>query len=378
MRIVLSGYYGFDNVGDEAILYAIIHSLRDYCPEIKITVLSNKPEKTAAVYQVEAVDRWNINEVRKALKSSDGLISGGGSLLQDETGRKSIPYYAGIMKIAQFLKKPVFVYAQGMGPVSSTLNRMIMKNVLQKAEMLSVRDKHSKQLLETIGVTQPIHIVPDPVMGIDSSNFKNGWKEAENLGRRVISVSIRDWTNDLSYLEEVAAGLDTLAEKDYEILLVPMHGKHDLKASERVRSKMKKSADIFPFDSSIEEKMAVIKDSDVLLGMRLHALIFSSVGCTPFVALSYDPKIDSFAEIVDQKVIGNVSSKDWNSNDIVQSIEKVFADYPAEMKKLKQNVEPLQKKANETAKKVIDALMASEKKAEGRNFILASSRNRNR
>nr|WP_316046858.1 polysaccharide pyruvyl transferase family protein [Planococcus glaciei] len=105
MRIVLSGYYGFDNVGDEAILYAIIQSLKEYYPEIGIVVLSNKPEKTARTYGVEAVNRWNVAEVAKAIKAADGLISGGGSLLQDETGRKSIPYYAGVMKIAQFLKK---------------------------------------------------------------------------------------------------------------------------------------------------------------------------------------------------------------------------------------------------------------------------------
>ncbi|MBF6633431.1 MAG: polysaccharide pyruvyl transferase family protein, partial [Planococcus sp. (in: Bacteria)] len=91
MRIVLSGYYGFDNVGDEAILYAIIHSLKEYYPRIEIIVLSNKPEKTAETYRVKAVNRWSLKDIRAAIKSSDGLISGGGSLLQDETGRKSIP-----------------------------------------------------------------------------------------------------------------------------------------------------------------------------------------------------------------------------------------------------------------------------------------------
>ena len=147
MRIVLSGYYGFDNVGDEAILFAIIQSLKEYHPGVNLTVLSNNPEKTAASYKVNAVNRWNINEVRKALKESDCLISGGGSLLQDETGMKSISYYSGVMKIAQFLKKPVFIYAQGMGPVKSKINRQIMKHVLQRSEMITVRDKHSKSCL---------------------------------------------------------------------------------------------------------------------------------------------------------------------------------------------------------------------------------------
>ena len=78
MRVVLSGYFGFDNVGDEAILFSIIRALRNLEPTIEITVLSNNPAETAATYGVNTVNRWNIAEVRAALKSADGLISGGG------------------------------------------------------------------------------------------------------------------------------------------------------------------------------------------------------------------------------------------------------------------------------------------------------------
>lgn len=378
MRIVLSGYYGFDNVGDEAILFAIIQSLKEYHPGVNLTVLSNNPEKTAASYKVDAVNRWNINEVRKALKESDCLISGGGSLLQDETGMKSISYYSGVMKIAQFLKKPVFIYAQGMGPVKSKINRQIMKHVLQRSEMITVRDKHSKSFLQSIGVSKPIQLVPDPVMGIDASGFSSGLTTGTDSNKRVISVSIRNWTEDLSYLNKVAAGLDQLADNGYEILMVPMHGKYDHDTSKNVAGMMTNKVEIFPYDSSIEEKMAAVKESDVLLGMRLHALIFASVGNTPFVALSYDPKIDSFAEIVDQKVLGNVSSDDWSADDIVSSIEEILANYPKEIKKLEESVIPLQQKANDTAKQVIDFLLTGAKVEKQREYIVASPKTKNR
>ncbi|WP_281863158.1 polysaccharide pyruvyl transferase CsaB [Planomicrobium okeanokoites] len=378
MRIVLSGYYGFDNVGDEAILFAIIQSLKEYHPGVNLTVLSNNPEKTAASYKVDAVNRWNINEVRKALKESDCLISGGGSLLQDETGMKSISYYSGVMKIAQFLKKPVFIYAQGMGPVKSKINRQIMKHVLQRSEMITVRDKHSKSFLQSIGVSKPIQLVPDPVMGIDVSGFSSGLTTGTDSNKRVISVSIRNWTEDLSYLNKVAAGLDQLADNGHEILMVPMHGKYDHETSKNVAGMMTNKVEIFPYDSSIEEKMAAVKESDVLLGMRLHALIFASVGNTPFVALSYDPKIDSFAEIVDQKVLGNVSSDDWSADDIVSSIEEILANYPKEIKKLEESVIPLQQKANDTAKQVIDFLLTGAKVEKQREYIVASPKTKNR
>ncbi|MEW9502277.1 polysaccharide pyruvyl transferase CsaB [Jeotgalibacillus marinus] len=355
MRIVLSGYYGFDNVGDDAILYAIIHSLKEYDPQVEIVVLSQNPKETEEIYHVDSVKRWSIKEITKALKNADCLISGGGSLLQDKTGRKSIPYYAGVMKIAQWLNKPVFVYAQGMGPFKSKINQLIIKNTLQSTKILTVRDSQSKQLLEKIGVTKPIQIVPDPVIGIDTSNFRSDWMESKNFSQRTITVSIRDWSDDLSYLDEIALALDELSGKGYIIILVPMHGERDQKTSNRVKEMMKQEVFIAPHNSSIQEKMAIIKASDVLLGMRLHALIFASVGFTPFVAISYDPKVDSFASIVNQEVVGNVKDKNWDYNDIVSSIENIFLNYSQEVNKLKSEVISLQKIASTTAKNVIDS-----------------------
>ena len=358
VRVVLSGYYGFDNVGDEAILYAIVNSLREYHQKIDIIVLSNKPEKTAETYGVKAVNRWSLKEVRSAIKSSDGLISGGGSLLQDETGRKSIPYYAGVMKIAQQLKKPVFVYAQGMGPINSRLNQLIVKYVLNSVKLLTVRDQQSKQLLEKIGVSSQIQLVPDPVMALDAREFHSSWLEQQNFRNKVITVSVRDWADDAYAFQEIAAGLDQLVNKGYEIVFIPMHGKHDSKTSQQVEGLMKTKAHISPYDSTIQEKMAIIKESDVLFGMRLHALIFAAVSYTPFVALSYDPKIDSFAEIVGQPVLGHVEKKDWNHTDLVQAIELIFSNYPDELAKIEKEVSPLQKRANATARAVIDYIEA--------------------
>ena len=48
-QIVLSGYYGFDNIGDEAVLYAILSALRKTIKDVEVTVLSNNPDKTKAL-----------------------------------------------------------------------------------------------------------------------------------------------------------------------------------------------------------------------------------------------------------------------------------------------------------------------------------------
>ncbi|WP_054669601.1 polysaccharide pyruvyl transferase family protein [Calditerricola satsumensis] len=71
MHVVLSGYYGYNNAGDEAILHAIVSSLRRFDPAIAITVLSAQPEATARLYRVNAVHRMDPLSVYRALRNAD-------------------------------------------------------------------------------------------------------------------------------------------------------------------------------------------------------------------------------------------------------------------------------------------------------------------
>lgn len=348
MHVVLSGYYGFDNVGDEAILFSIIQSMREIDPDIKITVLSNNPGETEKTYGVHAVNRWKITEVIRAIKGSDGLISGGGSLLQDETGMKSIPYYTGVMKIAKLYKKPVFIYAQGMGPIKQGLSKWLVKNTLNKVEKITVRDSDSKALLKNIGVKKPCTIVPDPVMSIDARLFTNEWIKDMDITHPFITVSIRDWPTRSPYKNKIAHALDQLAQSGNTIVFVPMHGKKDEAASNEVSALMKETSYVAPGEATIEEKISLIGQSKLLIGMRLHSLIFSSINYTPFVALSYDPKIDAFASICDQKVAGHVTEDNWDANSIVKQASMILNHESIHQDKIKIKVRELQKEAFST------------------------------
>ena len=118
-KAVISGYYGFDNCGDEAVLLAIIHCLKKLKPDVRIVVLSGNPKKTRELYAVEAVNRWNPFSVAIELLSCRLLISGGGSLLQDVTSTKSLRYYLAIINIAALFKKRIMIYSQGLGPLNA-------------------------------------------------------------------------------------------------------------------------------------------------------------------------------------------------------------------------------------------------------------------
>lgn len=352
MRIVLSGYYGFDNVGDEAILYSIIQALREEDATTQITVLSNQPSKTEHTYGVDAVNRWSMKEIMSTLKQADGLISGGGSLLQDETGFRSIPYYTGIMKMAQMQRKPVFVYAQGMGPINKGYNRQIVKHVLKRTQ-ITVRDQASQDLLRTIGLKNNIEIVPDPVLGISLQQQQSDWWETQAFQAPVMTVSVRDWNSPVNFKEKIAKSLDQAANHGAAIVFVPMHGEHDDHTSREVAGMMTQKSYVAPFDATIDEKITIIGKSNLLVGMRLHALIFSSVMETPFIALSYDPKIDAFAHISGQPVAGHVNENSWDESSLYQLITDKLEHEQEEITRLREKVLPLRQKAQATARQAI-------------------------
>ncbi|WP_088104291.1 polysaccharide pyruvyl transferase CsaB [Halalkalibacter urbisdiaboli] len=350
MKLVLSGYYGFDNVGDEAILYSIISAFRELDPKIELTVLSNQPEKTAKQYGVQAVNRWKLSDIAKVIKAADGVISGGGSLLQDKTGNRSVIYYSAIMWIAKFFRKPYFIYAQGVGPVDRPFNQRIVKASLEGTALLTVRDEESAEFLRKIGVKKSIQLVPDPVLGIAVEEENGRLVEGDYF-----AVSVRDWPSEHNFLKEVAAGLDVFVEKGYEILFIPMHGEHDEATSEETVKLMKHHAFIAPHDGTINQKVRWIEDSHLLIGMRLHALIFAAVVDKPFVALSYDPKIDSFAQLCKQPVAAHVNEK-WEAAEFVSVINRQLEHMDAAKEKLMSYTQDAKRQAKQTAANVLAIL----------------------
>jgi polysaccharide pyruvyl transferase CsaB len=170
-KVVLSGYYGYGNSGDEAVLQSILFALEEQGAKMGIRiepiVLSGNPERTVQMYGVRVYHRMKPLQVLKALRESDGLISGGGSLLQDATSAKTIPYYLGILKLAQWMGKPTFIYSQGIGPVNRRMFDGWIRSVFQRCRYLSVRDTESADLLARMRLPRErIEVVDEPVMGL--------------------------------------------------------------------------------------------------------------------------------------------------------------------------------------------------------------------
>lgn len=314
-KIVISGYYGFANAGDEAMLTAIIKALRGTEDKVQLTVISGNPLVTAARHEVKSIHRFAPFSIISEIKSCDLLLSGGGSLLQDVTSRKSLLYYLSVLALGWLFNKKVMLFAQGIGPIRDELLRRLTKFVCGKADLITVRDIDSLAELQKIGVQpEKVHLTADSVLTLPQADTKRGREILRKFSipedKPLIAVSVREWGNNENYIKEIAQAVDTIAaEKNAFIILLPLQYAVDTEICRKLQNNIKSSPSVIvdhPCDT--EEFLSIIGNCMLLVGMRLHALIFAAVMEIPFVAVSYDPKIDGFVKEVAGVSAGKVES----------------------------------------------------------------------
>ncbi|MGV2884523.1 polysaccharide pyruvyl transferase CsaB [Paenibacillus taichungensis] len=374
-KLVISGYYGFRNSGDEAVLKSILTALEEESHRSNVTiepiVLSGDPESTTSMYGVRSVHRMRLKEVREAIKESDGLISGGGSLLQDATGLKSIPYYLGVIKLAQWLKKPTFIYAQGIGPVNRKMFNPMIRSVFKACNYVSVRDEQSAEYLRGLGLQwNQIHVVPDPVMGLPlpeanaeeiSSVGLNAQGASVHTKLPVIGVSVRFWESDRKELTAIAAGLKKLcSKKAVHLRFMPFHLPIDEQASRFVMEMLgdlgNKGSEVSITKDLTDPQLMLqeVSNCDVVIGMRLHSLIYAASQYVPPVGISYDPKIDQFMLRLDSETVGSTDALDGDK--LAKTVANLLDQRSQWLKEHEEGITELKQEAKVPAQQIIKYL----------------------
>lgn len=292
-KILLSGYYGFANAGDEAVLAALVQILRESLPGVEPVALSADPAQTAAAYGIRAIDRWDKAALKRELRDAALFASGGGSLLQDVTSVRSVYYYTSLLRAAQRAEVPTIVLAQGLGPLNKGLSRWLVRRALGGCRVLSWRDADSLDLARQIGAAQVKNLqVCDPVLlwrpevTLDS---KAG--NTPGAGCRV-ALALRPW-RDLP-VDEAVRLAELLQQAGREVVLLPFHQGEDEKLAAEINSKLAHKAEIAACGTP-ELAVQALGRVDFVVGMRLHALILAAALGLPALAVSYDPKVTAFA-----------------------------------------------------------------------------------
>ena len=276
--ILISGYYGCDNLGDELLLTELLRRLRRGTPESRVAVLSACPPATRARHGVEAVPRDRPRAVLRALERCDLLLSGGGSLLQDGTSSRSLWYYLGLLALAQAMGKDTMVYSQGAGPLLRPWNRALTRAVLSKTTAVTLRDGASREALVALGLRAPMGGASAPVLSL-SIRPRGG-------GRSQLAWVIHGRYCTTAVCRALGEAMAALNHRGCTSWLLPFCPGEDTPILETLA----------PWGRMVsrEQLWPRLRRCGVVISMRLHGLILGAKLGSELVSLTCDPKSDGF------------------------------------------------------------------------------------
>lgn len=286
-NILVSGYYGFDNFGDEAILGVLTKKLKEFSNDV--WVLSVNPAKTASLYDVNTTFSFCLCKVIRRIIKCDILVSGGGSLLQSVTSMKSLIYYLWVINTALFFKKKVVIFAQGIGPINNKFGAFLTKKTLQKCTLVSVRDRKSRMLLKKWGID--VHLVCDPLFDL---------KLQETTPSNKVGIQLRSFKTLKDALLQKLATQVAEEFSDKEIEIYSFQDSIDLEVCKKFEKMLKK---INPnikttliYNQSSQEILDKISKLDYMIAMRFHAALIALKYGIKTLGICYDIKVEKLAE----------------------------------------------------------------------------------
>jgi polysaccharide pyruvyl transferase CsaB len=296
-RLLLAGYFGCGNLGDDAVLLGFVQGLGNTRHELK--VLSGVPEDTYRLYGVETVARKDVGAVNRAIAACDALVFPGGSIFQDSTSVKSVAYYHTLVKKAKSMGKKVFLLAQGVGPVNSFFGKRWTSASFGAADVVSLRDPGSLDTLKKLGfkgnarVTADMaFLLPKTADAPDSTQFNVG-------SMRAVGIAPRPHGNR----KETVALFGDLARMLFNANFMPVLIEMDRNVDgDLIQEISKAQGGKIPDMRKIGTPMQVqqrLSRMDAVIAMRLHAGILAATVGIPPLMVSYDPKVTAFAKLMD-------------------------------------------------------------------------------
>lgn len=287
-RFVLSGYFGFRNFGDEAILDVLLSKINNGGNLIHI--ITSNPQYTKSLHKrVRCVKTFDFSRIIPLIFKSDVIISGGGSLLQDTTSFKSLVYYLIIIFLGLFFRKQVIIFAQGLGPFNKKVSEFLTANILKHCSLISVRDEKSLALLNKWGISA--NLVCDPIFSINVDLVTK---------TNSVGVQLRDFkTMNEDFIDRLAQKI--LKEfKGKKIEIYSFQDDIDLEVCKKFEKAMKL------LDSDVETEIInnktnpeIIKRlsrNEYLIGMRFHSIIIGLLTKTKILSINYDIKVDKISK----------------------------------------------------------------------------------
>jgi polysaccharide pyruvyl transferase CsaB len=281
-NLVIVGYYGFGNLGDEAIRVALSATLNER-EDLRPVWLVSQPQDT------NEVNRAHPLAVFAGLRRSAALILGGGGLLQNKTSTRSLLYYLSLILLARSLRRPIFLLGQGIGPINGRFAQAMTRFTLSKVRYIGCRDRGSLDFIQSLGL--------DGTLDGDLFFLTPPWEEPleehqKDEARIVLSLKGTGKAKRfIALLKEIHA------KRNVSFVFLTFFPAEDCSLAESIVQQLDFPCRIV-LPISVEEASAELAKTDLLISSRLHPLEFALRTGTPMLAITEDPKIERFVEEV--------------------------------------------------------------------------------
>ncbi len=296
--VLLAGYYGFGNLGDELLVDACVKLLeKNGIPRERIAVLSADPDGTKKTLGTASYDRWKLNEIRSAMKDSNTMLLGGGGLFQDQTSLRSCFYYWSLVQIARICSVKSWAVGHSLGPFNTAMGPYFAKKAFGKCLYRNVRNRSSLGMLNNWGFfgTQS----PDLVMSLKvKRDFERGDRLLLNLRTGYEKVSRSAVSSAVKAAEQKGLSISAVAFAD-----------EDIKEFEKYACNGTLKLDQITVVRSLSQFEDILSRSCCAIGMRLHFLVLALLAGLPLHGAPYDPKVVSFCKEWEIPVTGSAGAE---------------------------------------------------------------------
>lgn len=309
LRVLIGGYAGCGNLGDDAILQGAIVRIRAVRSDIDVCALTGAPAKDRCRFGISCYHRTWLPSVLLAMLRADVFLLGGGSLLQDRTGKRSLAYYLFLLRLSHALCRRSQTLAIGLGPLCSDASERAVLRVLDRCDRVTLRDGDSLRWLVLRGFNRArLELLSDPATILPPPPPLRRRAVLGELGispsADLLCVAVRPACppSDTSLRVLAAAVRRTVQTFGLTPLFVVLDRREDADPAKAVKRLANCGGTLF-FPRDAGELKAVLQGAALLVSMRLHALLFADSLGTPAIALSADlcePKLASFAKHVGQ------------------------------------------------------------------------------
>ncbi|GGT64485.1 polysaccharide pyruvyl transferase family protein [Streptomyces purpureus] len=360
------GSYGGRNVGDEAILAAMLEGIRLARPDVRLMLFSRDPAYSRSTYPDIEVVGWEgvcRDRISEHLRQLSVLVLGGGGILYNTEARR----YLRLARTAQDLGVPLFTYAIGAGPLTDEADCAWVRATLSDAAEVTVRDEESKLVLEEAGLARPVCVTADPALLLEPGDSGIELLRAEGVPRgvRLVGMSVREPGRAAEHLDEegyhqlLANVGDFLVHRlDAHVVFVPME-RDDIRHAHAVVSHMIHAERCHVLHGSYrpQQVLDIVQQLDLAIGMRLHFLIFAALAGIPLLPLPYAGKVFDFAQQIGAPALRGVVRE--AAGPLLAEVDRLWDERPARVAHSAARTASMKLRAAQTADRLISYLDAT-------------------